>query len=363
MKDHTGSAKMGTLDAILDQLRQKRAEDMGDKGTTHISKDEDNGTVPATEGARGEENDADVKVQINLDVGSAPANTDAVTEPEALTTAKPTGEDPSTETASAEDFPNDSGTTHPARVDGGKIAAEIKAACDKDGVEAVIMKLSSELLAAASSTEPATKAAAAAGAAAADADMQKIAALVEANLPDTLDSLVKEAALDADRFVSFVAGALISKVAENEDMDTMGEGEMMPDDGVAQLAEIASSGMAPAEEALLDEAPLDEAPLDPAALEGAEGEELIAALSEALDEAGITPEELVEAVASTEEANPAEPLDAKMAAVRISHGAALEVNAYRNRRALGRHVKRASMAVSYGVLCKIRELMASATRG
>jgi len=65
MSGHTGS-KMDDLNAILAQMRQKRAEDMGDRKTTHVSKDEDNDTQPATEGSRSAENEADVKNKVDL---------------------------------------------------------------------------------------------------------------------------------------------------------------------------------------------------------------------------------------------------------------------------------------------------------
>lgn len=112
---------------------QGHVQNQGDTGTSHPSKSIDDGTQDASEGSRSAENTADVKSSVpgqSVDVAKEDKMEGKSENP--LTTAKPTGEDPSNETSSAngliggEAGKDSSGqdTKHPAKVDfGGKYAA------------------------------------------------------------------------------------------------------------------------------------------------------------------------------------------------------------------------------------------------
>jgi hypothetical protein len=126
---------MQVLGAFLEDVRTKKAEesaaqeghveDQGDSGTSHPSKSIDNQTQTAPEGFRSSENSTDVKKSVT----GVPTDDHEESKEEGgsenpLTDAKPTGETPSIETAGAKDRPDashDTGhlgnkTTHPANV-------------------------------------------------------------------------------------------------------------------------------------------------------------------------------------------------------------------------------------------------------
>jgi len=94
-------ALLDRLDEYLSQIQSiKQAEDdQGDKETSHPSKDVDNQTVAATEGARSAENTADVKKNVPGDsVDAAAENSESNAPVETIgVTAAPTGEDSANE--------------------------------------------------------------------------------------------------------------------------------------------------------------------------------------------------------------------------------------------------------------------------
>lgn len=87
-------------------------------------------------------------------------------------------------------------------------------------------------------------------------------------------------------------------------------------------------------------------------------EEIVQALSEALADAGVTPEELAAAVAAQEGGGEA-PLEQKVAAMNIAKLASEEVNRYRNLKSLGRikNVKRASLQLTWSVRQMIKDVV------
>jgi hypothetical protein len=82
------------------------------------------------------------------------------------------------------------------------------------------------------------------------------------------------------------------------------------------------------------------------------------ALSAALTDAGVTPEELVAAIEG-EQANAGAPLEQKMAAVQIAKVAAARVNEFRNLQAVGRVrlTKRASLDMVWNMRQMIKQTM------
>lgn len=114
-------------------------ENQGDSGTSHPSKSTEDGTQDAPEGARSAENSSDVKGSItSQSVDEAKEDKMSGKSENELTTAKPTGEDPSNETASVNSkIPGEAGkdhkgqdTSHPAKVDFGDKYASVKQAAE-----------------------------------------------------------------------------------------------------------------------------------------------------------------------------------------------------------------------------------------
>jgi len=376
-------AALANLDQFVTELREKQAAelplggDQGDKDTTHPSKAVDNQEEAATEGSRSAEHEADISkdvpgVNIN-DVSPEEAHKPAAMEN--LTTAETTGKDPAVETASVKTDKDDPGTTHPAEMDGTenglKSAAEIaEYACAQYGVEkaaaAMTISVMNELLGNSDDVDELSKQAAAAG----ESDANAMAQEIQENMPQILGNLEKMASVYADHFSSYY-GALLEKAAMEEEMmeeeedgaeaelppEAMSEGAL-PEEDIAQLADVAE-GEEGVEDVEPEMAGEEEMPMDEAEAMAGEGgeEEVIEALSEALDEAGVTPEELVAAVEG-EAAVSEEPIEEKVAHVKSAQQACFEVNAYRNLKACGRlkTVKKASLAQKYAMRQLVTQL-------
>jgi len=215
-----------SLNALLKQASAKRAEDdMGSSDTTHPSKSVDDGTQPASEGARSAENTSDVKSQIgpNSTDNAKPENMENKSV-NPLTTASAVGEDPSVETSSVKDKPEDDDTSHPASAAFGEKYSRARAASEVvKSANMVLTKLAALTIKAEQPT-PAKAAAAPTPAPQPvttpdtnkDVEMGKAAAeavISQANSQPNVDAInsvvfqvVKEASDDADRLISFYAG-------------------------------------------------------------------------------------------------------------------------------------------------------------
>lgn len=371
----TFGAALDDLDKFVTTLREKQAAelplggDQGDKDTEHPSKSVDNQEQPATEGARSAENEADISkdvpgVNIN-DVPAADANKPAAME--SLTTAKDTGDDPANETSSVKSDKDDPGTSHPAEMDGtenGKSASVqqvIEQSISQFGVEktaAEMLRLVQDEL---QPTTQAAKQAAEAGA----ADADELAQQVGQNLPHILDNLDKMASVYASNLFDYYAGIeaqhALNKKAEGEAPeepmpgDAGGEGAL-PEEDIAQLA-AAAGGEPEGDEGMMPGGAEGMMPPMPEEMAGGEDAEVIEALSEALAEAGITPEELVAAVEAEQSGAEGVPIEEKMAQVKVAHAACREVNAYRNLVSAGRiREKRASLEQKFAMYQMVRKL-------
>jgi len=113
----------------------KVAAGPGDEGTEHPSKSEEDTTKSAVEGSRSSENSSDVKSQVALSVDATEVEANEGGEGRGQNTpvlsigteAAATGEDSSTETASAQPSSarDDPGTSHPAKADMGEKYASL----------------------------------------------------------------------------------------------------------------------------------------------------------------------------------------------------------------------------------------------
>lgn len=353
MVTKTYGSMLDNLNQYVSELREKQAADQGDVDTTHPSKNVDNGTIPATEGARSAENDKDITEDVpgeNInDVPAADANGpsgDTVN-----TTAALSGDDPANETAGTKDTKDDPGTTHPA-----KTAAEVvDAVVKEDGIEKVASELVNLVREDLTSFETQVKEAHAAGVDAGQAEQIK-------------ENLNKYASACAEGLKGYYEG-LAEKLAEagEEPMpgDAQAEGAL-PVEDLQQLAAVAETpeGM-PAESDPMgmgaEEGMVEGMPAEAAAGDASE-EEVIQALSEALAEAGVTPEELAVAVEAEQQAVPAgaeggPSIEEQAAIVDNAKMACAQVNAYRNLDSVGRlnHTKRASIKVKYAMRQLVRE--------
>lgn len=383
----TNAAVLDDLNTFLEDLRTKQAAeaplggDQGDKDTTHPSKTVDNQEQGATEGSRSAENEADISsdvpgVNIN-DVSAEEANKEA--KPVGQTTAATTGEDPSNETESVKFDKEDPGTSHPSEMNGTENGKNAGAKGDqknpvddliaKHGLEKVATELADLVIeeTGGEPTDQEKKAAAEAANAGAGAADDLVDRQINENLPQIFSNLDKSAAAMANDLAHFYIGIQHSaqeKQAEDgeEDDDTSekpmpgetgGEGAL-PTDDLQQLAAAAGG-----EEAGV----MPPAPAEAGIEMGVEGEpsdeEVVEALSEALADAGVTPEELVMAIEADQSAAPGVPMDAKMAALNTAREACQEINRYRNLNAAGRWKtqKRASLDLKWSMRRLINEVV------
>lgn len=360
-----GSA-LAELDAYLGEL-QKTASETGEDSTAHPVQSEDGQLSSATEGSRSAENESDVTSDVGVqNINDAAPAKDEEPAPVALTTAATTGKDPANETSSAKMDKEDPGTSHPAKA--ASVLEVIQRACAEKGAEKVASDLGNEIMAdiavmnggGANGTD--LEKASAAGAAAADSEIEKLAA---AQLPVVVENLTKEAAADAERLFEFYHNfekAAMGAEGEPEEAvsgeeaaagDAGEEGALPPED-LQQLEALAGgAGAVPPEAAAMPpEAALGGEMAEP------EAEEVVDALSAALEDAGVTPEEFAAAVAAQEGAADM-PIEEKMAAHQIAGLAASEVNRYRNLRAAGRllNVKKANIQLTWTIRQMLKDVM------
>ena len=375
-KKVTYGAAMDDLDKFVTELREKQAAegaplggDQGNKDTTHPSKSVDNQEESATEGSRSAENEADISKDVpGVNINDVPADeANAPAAMESITTAADTGDDPSNETGGTKSDKDDPGTTHPAEMDGTengqKSAAQaadekLDAAIKEHGLAKVAAELADMVLEETGQTPEQIKAATDAGAQAAT---QTVEDMVNANVPQIMDNLDKMASDCAAKLLDYYAGIeeqqksamLPGEGAPPEEPmpgGAGGEGALPPED-IEQLAAAAGGEVAP------EAGAPPEAGMGPGMGPGVGGggepgdEEVIEALSAALQEAGITPEELVAAIEAEQGAAPgmAEgglPIEKKLAHVNTAKEACAEVNSYRNLVAAGRfkHTKQIGRA-------------------
>lgn len=352
--------------------QEKAAAETSEDSTTHPIQGVDEQLKSISEGARSAENEADITKAIGpQNVNDAAPAKDEEPKPVAMTTAATTGEDSSNETGGVKLTKDDPGTSHPAKAGGEKGAAyleQVKKACVQFGAEKVATELGNSILAdIATFSNPAvaTEKAAEAGAAAADAALDQT---INDQLPALVAEVVKQAELDAKNVAEFYVGRVqrMKKADEDdkkpeeavsgEDDDDKAPGDAgeegaLPVEDLAQLAAAAGPAAGPAAAGPAAAAPMGAAgePSD---------EEVLSALSEALADAGITPEELAAAVAD-QEATGVAPVEQKMAALNIANLAVSEVNRYRNLQAAGRlpNVKRASIQLTYIVRQMIKDVV------
>lgn len=369
------------LDSVIESARPavKRAatedQNMGDKDTSHPSTSVDDQLLgDAPEGERSAENESDV----TRDVGTQNINDAKESDAEkpnamvGLTTAKATGEDPANETGSTKGVKEDGTSGHPSDLESSvqkeKYAAWRKgfeAKVKSEGFAKVATDLSNEILAdiaVALDGQPASvKAAAARGAQAAEG-LTKLSAEQE----QILGQLEKEAAeagrANADLLVDFYRG-VVEGVAEKRAEEEAAEASSTEGEGEGAAAEevpAESAGALPAEDLSQLAAVAEPAAAAPEmAPEAAGGDaEVLDALSQALADAGVTPEELVQAI-EAEQTGVGAPIEQKMAAVNVAKTAAARVNAFRNLQGLGRirMTKRASLDLVYKMRQMVRASM------
>ena len=383
MNNKQGAAKSyGTVLAELDEFlgQLNKSASVGD-GTP-------DGTVAVPEGARSKENTKDVKETVPgvpVDASAESANKESPVVD--LTTAATTGKDvPGTKPVPAES------TAKPGNAEtekGAEFLVQVKEACAKHGAEAVVTEIGNSLMADIAvmtqgekqASAPEAAQAAKAGEMSADAMIKQ--AMAEA-LPEITQYIEKQAEEAATALHDYYAGLQSStkkaaEGAEGAEEAVPGEAEpgaagaegALPEADLAQLAAAAQGGPA-------DEGAPVEGPPPGAALEGApEGagapgdQEVIEALSEALADAGVTPEELAQAV-EAQGAGPGpgaggppgagpEPKMASLAqrkqASDIAKTAMCEVNRHRNMKAVGRlQVKKASLSLAWQMRQMVKEV-------
>lgn len=395
----TYGAALAELDEYLGALQKTAAEQSGETKqaaettedpTTHPVQNKDEQLQPATEGARSAENEADVTSDVGpQNINDAPESKDEEPKPVAMTEAETTGEDPSNETAGVKHTKDDPGTSAPARVgtekDGGYLG-KVKQACEQYGPEKVASELGNSIMADISvlsgggeekeASGEDTEKAAEAGAKAADEALQ---AQVDQALPQVVQNTIKEAEYDAANLAQFY-------INFQKEQEKKGEGEEEPEEAVAgeedteEPGEAGEEGALPAEDLAqlaaaaggpeaagavpaggvppeVGGAPAEGLPPEGAPAEPSD-EEVVEALSEALADAGVTPEELAAGV-EAQEGMGEMPVEQKMAAVNIAKLAASEVNRYRNLKAAGRgpKEKKASIQLVWSVRQMIKDVM------
>lgn len=360
-----GSA-LAELDAYLGEL-QKTASETSEDSTSHPVENVDDQLDPATEGSRSSENEADITSDVGpQNINDAAPAKDEEPKPVAMTSAATTGEDPSNETSGVKMDKDDPGTSHPAKA--ASYLEGIKKACAERGAEKVASELGDSIMADIAVLQPAgsdIEKAAEAGAAAADSEIEKLAA---AQMPALIEGAIKQAELDAANLAEFYLsyekaamgeeGVPEEAVPGEEDVEAAGEaGEegALPVEDLEQLAAVAGAPEEGAAGPMMGGDPMMGG--EPG-MEEPGTDEVVEALSEALADAGVTPEEFASAVASQEGAGEA-PIEEKMAAVQIANLATGEVNRYRNLKAAGRisNVKRASIQLTYVVRQMIKDVM------
>lgn len=356
---------LAELDSFLGQLSKSAAEE-GDKDTAHPSKGVDDQDRPATEGARSAENERDVTAMVGVqNINDAAPATDEEPDAVAMTTAKTTGKDPANETASVKSTKDDPGSSHPsAKV--AEFLGQVKSACAKFGAEKIATEIGNSLMADIAvlsdnaekqASENGLEQAAAAGSNQAEVMFKEAMAETMPNILSYVEKQASEAAVMLRDFYAGVEQGAQKKAEGNPEEGIPGEagGEgALPQEDLAQLAAAAGGpGGAPMpEEAMMAGGEGLGGP------GGAQGdEEVIQALSEALADAGITPEELAQAVASSQKTASHMTIEQRKNASDIAKLAMCEVNSHRNLQSVGRtHVKKASLSLAYAMRQMIKDV-------
>jgi len=363
---------LADLDKFMAGLT-KAAGGSEDSTTAHPSADEDNQTSDSKlEGSHANELEAAISSDIGpLNINDAPEAKDKKIGPEQQTSANETGKD----VPSVKMEKEDPGTSHPAKA--AEYLEKVKTACAKYGAEKVATELGNTIMAdIAVLCEEQTKQAAAAGANDADALIKQ----AEAELATITPYLVKRANDAAALLFGYYQQ--LEKQAEDEAKqdaeagvpgdseeaagDSGGEGAL-PAEDLEQLAAAAGpeaggeAAPAPAADpmAALGAAPAG-MPAEGAAPAGGEDMEVIDALSQALADAGVTPEELAQAVAAEQQSPKmaSVALETRVKRAEIAKLAAAEVNRYRNLKAVGRiNTKQASITAAWEMRKMIKEVM------
>jgi hypothetical protein len=352
---------LADLDKYLAGLT-KAAGGSEDSASSHPSKSEDDQTSDAKlEGSHASELEASISSDIGpLNINDAPAASDKKIGPEQQTTANETGKD----VPSVKLDKDDPGTSHPAKA--AEYIEKVKAACAKFGAEKVATELGNALMAdIAVLCESETKQAAAAGASEADALVKQ----AEAELATLTPYLVKRADAAATLLHAFYSQ--LEKDAAGEpgadpEAGVPGEGEeaagdaggegALPSEDLEQLAAVAGpeAGAAPEGDPMAAAAGAD-----PMAAAGGDAE-VIDALSQALADAGVTPEELAQAVAAEQQGPKmaSVSLEERVKRAEVAKLAASEVNRYRNLKAVGRiQTKQASLSLTWAMRSMIKDVM------
>ena len=207
-----------------------------------------------------------------------------------------------------------------------------------------------------------------------------------------IKQIEKEAEADAELLASYYVGLVkgamgsedeipANEVAEGEAEGTSeGEGAELPPEDVSALAAAAEGEGLPGEEAMAGGMPGEEMAMGPegippealaeglgaeegmgaegdmGALGGAGEEEVVQALSEALAEAGVSPEELAQAVAAEQSGMQVE-ASVKTAAIKSARQSVERIEGYRKLEKEGKAVKKASIELKYQVRQMIREYL------
>jgi len=338
----------------------------------------------------------------------------------AMTDAAATGEDPANETASTKGTKEDGTTSHPANaedvgekyssfkdlesainVDPEKVAADLGNSLMAD--IAVLMGDMGKKAAIPADVVPAVKTPAveapakdedAAAKEAEQAGYDAAAAVYESSekTAEFIKQIEKEAEADAELLASYYVGLVkgamgsedeipANEVAEGEAEGTSeGEGAELPPEDVSALAAAAEGEGLPGEEAMAGGMPGEEMAMGPegippealaeglgaeegmgaegdmGALGGAGEEEVVQALSEALAEAGVSPEELAQAVAAEQSGMQVE-ASVKTAAIKSARQSVERIEGYRKLEKEGKAVKKASIELKYQVRQMIREYL------
>jgi len=293
MSDFLSNLDKWVLEAAQDAVKQA-----ADEPSSHPSAKADDGNQPAATGARAAEQEKDVKSQVpgqtvNEAKGSDASGPGRGENSPVLNTvvkSKATGEDSAVETASAKGKPEDPGTSHPAKADMGEkfSMAQLKGIgddilADVAVASAVQSKSAEETPAEEKKETPKVEKAEEKAEAKAEAKVENkdaeeagkeaaAAVIKQLNQPvvsaeEIVNSVIKQASIDADNVADFLAGYLTKK---SMDVNDTGDTVM---DATSEGAPVAGPAGEPA---------------------GATpGEDEMEQIVQALLEAGVSPEELM----------------------------------------------------------------------
>jgi hypothetical protein len=352
---------LADLDKFMAGLTKAAGSD--DSTSAHPTASEDNQTSDRKlEGSHASELEADISDKIPNNINDAEPAGDKKIGPEQQTEANETGKDvPSVKMT--KDDPDSSHPSHDAK-EASAFLARVKSACAKFGPEAVASEIGNSIMADISvMCEDQTKQAAAAG----SRDAEQLVKQAEAEIAQLTPYLVKRAQ-DAAALLHGYYAHLEKQAAEEGQADpeagVPGEGEeaagdaggegALPSEDLEQLAAVAgpeaAGGM-----------PADAGMSAGAAPAGATGDaEVIDALSQALADAGVTPEELAQAVAAEQQGPKmaSVSLEERVKRAEVAKLAASEVNRYRNLKAVGRiQTKQAGLSLTWAMRSMIKDVM------